>query len=267
MATSDEHAGWVYLVGAGPGDPDLLTIKAQRLLGRADVVLHDSLIDPRTLALCKPGAKLVDVGKRSGKRSTKQTEINAILCAEARTGQKIIRLKGGDPMIFGRAAEEIEALAAIGITAQIVPGITTATAVAAALGTSLTKRGVARAVHFLTGHGADGGLPPQDWVALVRAGGTIAIYMGSQSLPGLATHLIEAGMDPTTPAIAMESATWAEQRTIRATIGTLPRLAAPFRSAGPCLFLIGEALRTTQAHTTISQADQGTLSPETPARA
>ncbi len=228
----------IYLVGAGPGDPDLLTVKAARLLAAADIVLHDSLIDPRILNLATH-AILVDVGKRCGKVSTAQSEINRLLCEAAQRHGTVIRLKGGDPMIFGRATEELAALAACDIPYEIIPGITAATAAAAVLGLSLTQRRRARSLHFITGHGVDG-LPAHDWTALARTGGTIAVYMGSQTLPGLATHLIEAGMDPAMPALAAYSISLPAQHIVHGTISSLPRLVQ--HSPGPALLLIGETL-------------------------
>jgi uroporphyrin-III C-methyltransferase len=233
----------VFLVGAGPGDPDLLTVKAHRMIQNADVILHDSLVDGRVLALAKPGAALVDVGKRCGKISAPQTRINALLCDAARGGGIVVRLKGGDPMVFGRADEEMRALEAAGIEFEIIPGITTATAAAAALQLSLTKRQVSRGVHFLTGHGADGALPAHDWVALAKAGGTLVVYMGARTMFGAAAHLIEAGMDPALPAVALENAARPEQRILRATVATLGGVIEAAAPNGPLIILIGEALR------------------------
>ncbi|MDE8346634.1 MAG: uroporphyrinogen-III C-methyltransferase, partial [Acidocella sp.] len=204
----------VYLVGAGPGDPELLTVKAWRLLGRADAVLYDSLVDPRVVALARPGAKLIDVGKRCGKHALAQAQICRLLVAEAQAGGVVVRLKGGDPMVFGRATEEMEALRDAGIGFKIIPGVTAATAAAAALKLSLTKRGVARSLHFLTGHGAEDGLPAHDWVALTKSGGTIVVYMGGQTLGGLAAHLIEAGMEPDMPALAVENISLPAERVL-----------------------------------------------------
>ncbi|MBB5371884.1 uroporphyrinogen-III C-methyltransferase [Acidocella aromatica] len=232
----------VFLVGAGPGDPDLLTVKALRLLQTADVVLHDSLVGKKILTLVSNKARLVDVGKRCGKTSAAQGEICRLLVAEARAGYRVVRLKGGDPMVFGRATEEMDALRETGIAFEVVPGITAATAAAAALQISLTRREVARSVHFLTGHGAAGGLPEHDWVALARGGGTLAVYMGAQTLPGLAAHLIEAGMSPDTPALAVENAALPGQRVLSGTLGALPRLLATAAPEGPVLVLIGQAL-------------------------
>jgi uroporphyrin-III C-methyltransferase len=233
----------VFLVGAGPGDPELLTLKAVRLLQDADVILHDSLIDPRILGLVRAGARRIDVGKRCGRHSMSQSEICRLLVAEALQGHRVVRLKGGDPMIFGRATEEMEAFAAHGITYEIVPGVTTATAAAAALRLSLTQRRVSRSLHILTGHGADGNLPPHDWTALVNSGGTLAVYMGAETLSGLATHFIEAGMNPSTPAIAIENVSRPDERSIRGTIASLPFKLEQAASGSPTLILVGEALR------------------------
>jgi uroporphyrin-III C-methyltransferase/precorrin-2 dehydrogenase/sirohydrochlorin ferrochelatase/uroporphyrin-III C-methyltransferase len=240
----------VFLIGAGPGDPDLLTIKAHRLIQSAEVILHDSLVDPRILSLAADHAELVDVGKRCGKHSATQTTINQLLVGYARTGQIVVRLKGGDPMIFGRATEELESLAAANVRCEIIPGITAATAAAASLQRSLTQRGIARSLHFLTGHGAEGGLPAHDWVSLNRAGGTLVIYMGSQTIAGLASHLIEAGMSPTMPAIAVENASLPGQVVTVATISTLPnRLGNP---RGPTILLIGEAMASEDQFTAMA---------------
>ncbi len=232
----------VFLVGAGPGDPELLTLKAARLLREADVVLYDSLADPRIVALAGPAARLIDVGKRCGKHSASQAQICRLLVEEARGGHNVVRLKGGDPMVFGRATEEMDALRAHGIAFEVVPGVTAATAAAATLNLSLTRRGVARSLHFLTGHGVQGGLPAHDFVSLTKSGGTLVIYMGGETLPGLAAHFIEAGMPPNMPAILIENASLATQRNVAATIATLPRLHAARAASGPVLILIGEAL-------------------------
>jgi len=233
----------VYLVGAGPGDPELLTLKAARLIGAADAVLYDSLVDPRVLKLAGRQARLIDVGKRCGRHSMAQAQICRLLVEQARIGDMVVRLKGGDPMVFGRATEEMAALRDAGIAFEVIPGVTAATAAAASLQMSLTRRKAARSLHFLTGHGAEDGLPAHDWVALTRSGGTLVVYMGGQTIAGLASHFIEAGMAPAMPAIAVESASLATQRVIAGTIGTLPALLAAAKPAGPVLLLVGEALR------------------------
>jgi uroporphyrin-III C-methyltransferase/precorrin-2 dehydrogenase/sirohydrochlorin ferrochelatase/uroporphyrin-III C-methyltransferase len=232
----------VYLVGAGPGDPELLTIKAYNLLNQAEIILYDSLVDPRVLALARRGARLIGVGKRCGRHSIKQSEICERLVAEARTGALTVRLKGGDPMVFGRATEEMEALTAAGIAFAVIPGITTATAAAASLAKSLTQRGVSKSLHFLTGHGAQNGLPAHDWVALTKSGGTLAIYMGGQTVHGLATHFIEAGMSPEMPAVAVENVSLPSQRMLTGSLAMLPRLLENAAFEGPVLILIGAAL-------------------------
>ena len=232
----------VFLIGAGPGDPELLTLKAARLLGAAEVVLHDSLVDPRILEAA-PRARLIDVGKRCGRHSASQQEICRLLVEEALAGHVVVRLKGGDPMVFGRATEEMEALRAQGIGFEVVPGVTAATAAAAALQLSLTRRGVSRSLHFLAGHGAEDGLPAHDWVALARAGGTLVVYMGGKTLPGLAAHFIEAGMAADMPAVAVEDASLETQAVMRGTIASLPSLVEAAEPRGPLLVLIGPAMR------------------------
>jgi len=236
----------VALVGAGPGDPELLTLKAFRLIQEADILLYDSLADARIVRMASRHCEKIDVGKRCGKHSASQQQICELLVAAAKTGARVVRLKGGDPMIFGRATEEMAALDAVNIDYDIVPGITAATAAAASLQKSLTKRATARSLHFLTGHGAEGGLPAHDWVSLTKSGGTLVVYMGAKTLAGLAAHFIEAGMDPATPAIAVENASLPTQRNFPATIATLPRILATTTTTGPVLLLIGEAMDETE---------------------
>lgn len=232
----------IFLVGAGPGGADLLTVRALRLLEQADIILHDSLIGPDVLALANPKAELVDVGKRCGGKAHPQAEICRLLVEAGRSGRIVLRLKGGDAMIFGRATEEMEALRAAGLDFEVVPGVTAASAAAAALAASLTRRDISRAVHFLAAHGSEGGLPPHDWAALAAAGGTLAVYMGVRTLPALAEKLIAAGMGPDMPAAAVENVSLPGQRLWRASLGTLPALLADAAPAGPVLLLIGEAL-------------------------
>jgi uroporphyrin-III C-methyltransferase/precorrin-2 dehydrogenase/sirohydrochlorin ferrochelatase/uroporphyrin-III C-methyltransferase len=239
----------VALVGAGPGDPELLTLKALRLIREADILLYDSLADGRIVRMSSGNCERIDVGKRCGKHSASQQQICGLLVEAAKTGARVVRLKGGDPMIFGRATEEMAALDAAGIGYEIIPGITAATAAAASLQKSLTKRATARSLHFLTGHGAEGGLPAHDWVSLTKSGGTLVVYMGSKTLAGLATHFIEAGMDPAIPAIAVENASLPSQRIFPATIATLPRLLGSTATTGPVLLLIGEAMSDTDIET------------------
>ena len=232
----------VFLIGAGPGDPELLTLKAARLLEAAEVVLHDSLVDPRILAMASR-ARVIDVGKRCGRHAAPQQEICRLLVEEALAGHVVVRLKGGDPMVFGRATAEMDALQANGIGFDVVPGVTAATAAAASLRLSLTRRGISRSLHFLTGHGAEDGLPAHDWVALTRAGGTLVVYMGGKTLPGLAAHFIEAGMPADMPAVAVEDASLETQKIIRGTIASLSTQVTAAAPRGPLLVLIGPAMR------------------------
>ncbi len=235
----------VSLVGAGPGDPELLTLKALKRLQSAGVVLYDSLVDLRIIAMASPTARLIDVGKRCGRHSASQREICALLVAEALAGHNVVRLKGGDPMVFARATEEMDALRAHDIAFEVVPGITAATAAAAALELSLTQRGIARSLHFITGHGAEGGLPAHDWVSLTKSGGTLVVYMGSQTLGGTAAHLIEAGMEPGMPAVAIEHVSLGNQKIVQGTIATLPNMLDQEPFVGPVLIMIGEAMSNT----------------------
>lgn len=232
----------VFLAGAGPGAADLLTLRTARLLAEADVVLHDSLVGPDILKLVNPSAEIIDVGKRCGQASTAQAEICRLLVHQARTGRLVVRLKGGDPVIFGRLTEEMEALHQAGIGFEVVPGVTAASAAAAAASRSLTQRLLARSVHFITGHGADHGLPAHDWQALVQAGGTLAIYMGSKHLTLLVEKLLSAGLAADVPALVVESASLPGQRVVHVTLGTLSACLAGGMMNGPVLILLGPAL-------------------------
>lgn len=231
--------GRATLVGAGPGDPELLTLKALRTLADADVVLYDKLVDPSVLDLAPRGARRIDVGKRCGRHAMSQAAINALLVREVRAGGHVVRLKGGDPFVFGRGGEELEALRAAGATVEVVPGITAALAAAARLGLPLTHRGLARGLHLITAHGAEEDLPAHDWRALAEAGGTLAVYMGSRTLPRVAAALIDAGMAPETPAIAVENASLPGERRIPATLGGIAAAVTAADVEGPTLVLIG----------------------------
>lgn len=235
--------GSVVLVGAGPGDPELLTLKAVRALQSADVVLYDDLVSPETVAAARREAVKINVGKRGYKPSCTQADISDLLVSLAREGRRVVRLKGGDPMIFGRAGEEIEPVRAAGIPLEIVPGVTAAAGAAASLGISLTERDVARRVQFITAHARDGRLP-QDlgWSALTDPRATTVVYMGVRTLQALSEKLIAEGLSPDTPALLVERATWMDERRTRGTIASLPALAAAAAPAGPCLVLIGAAL-------------------------
>ncbi len=237
--------GRVILVGAGPGDPELLTLKAVRMLQSADVVLFDDLVSPRILDMARREAERIGVGKRGYKPSCTQEDIVALLLSLAAEGKTVVRLKGGDPMIFGRANEEIEALQKAGVEVSIVPGVTAASGAAAALKVSLTERDRARRVQFITAHGRDGALPADlDWSALCDPRATTIVYMGLKTLPHLSARLLAQGLDPLTPATLVERATWLDERSIRGTIASLPGLADATVLKGPCLVMIGWVLES-----------------------
>jgi uroporphyrin-III C-methyltransferase/precorrin-2 dehydrogenase/sirohydrochlorin ferrochelatase len=245
--------GTVLLVGAGPGDPELLTLKAVRVLQSADVVLFDDLVPSAIVEMARREAARITVGKRGHKPSCGQDEISALLVKLAREGKKVVRLKGGDPTIFGRANEEIEALRAAGIPFEIVPGITAASGAAAAAGVSLTERDVARRVQFITAHTKEGRLPDDlDWQALADARATTAVYMGIKTLPMLIERLLASGINPSTPALFVESASRAEERVIAASLLDLPAKVAAAGPSGPGLVLIGMALGRSLAYTKVA---------------
>lgn len=234
------RAGVVYLVGAGPGDPGLMTARSLELIASADVILHDRLIPPGALAGARAGAELVFVGKRPTDPALPQAEIEALMVERARGGKSVVRLKGGDPFVFGRGGEEAETLAAAGIPFEVVPGVTAGVAAAAYAGVPVTHRDDASAVAFATGH-EDPDKPGEslDWDALARFPGTLVVYMGVQRLSGIAERLIAAGRDPDEPAIAVERGTLAGQRTVEATLATLAGVAAEAGLRPPAIVLSG----------------------------
>ncbi len=229
--------GKVYLVGAGPGAPDLLTLRAARLLESADVVFHDALVHPDTLALARRARK-VDVGKRYGKVSTEQRFINRQLVEAARTNAIVVRLKGGDPMLFGRAQEELDALADAGIDCEVVPGVTAALAAAASLGRSLTRRGIARTVTFLTPR-VGRGESASTWLPAAMGADTVVLYMAAGASREVAAAMIEAGKSAATPVALVESATLPEERRRFTTLGWL-RDHESERASGPVVMCVGE---------------------------
>ena len=232
--------GKVHLVGAGPGAPDLLTLRAARLLESADVVLHDALVHPDTLALATR-ARLVDVGKRYGKVSTEQRFINRALIEAARTHGVVVRLKGGDPMMFGRAQEEIDALREAGIEVEVVPGVTAALAAASALRVSLTRRGIARTVAFLTPRVGKGEAASQ-WVPAALAADTVVLYMAAGAGAQIARALVDAGKPASTPVALVESATLSSESRAITNLGALAA-AGPRRAEGPVVVCVGEVFR------------------------
>jgi uroporphyrin-III C-methyltransferase len=232
--------GKVYLVGAGPGAPDLLTLRAARLLEAAGIVLHDALVHPGTLALARR-ARFINVGKRHGKVSTEQRFINRALVEAARTHDVVVRLKGGDPMIFGRAQEELDALDAAGVDCEVVPGVTAALAAAAALRVSLTRRGVARTVSLLTPR-VGNGETPSEWLPAALAADSVILYMAAGASRSIAASLIAGGKSPGTPVAVVESASLPEERRLLTTLGALEAADLP-RAAGPVAMCVGEVFR------------------------
>ncbi|WP_225025851.1 uroporphyrinogen-III C-methyltransferase [Xinfangfangia pollutisoli] len=233
--------GFVFFVSSGPGDPELLTLKAARLLAEADVVLFDDLASGPILAHAGPGAELVAVGKRAGKPSPKQDHVSRLLVDHAATGARVVRLKSGDSGLFGRLEEEILALRAAGIGYEIVPGVPSACAAAAAAGIPLTRRLTARRVQFVTGADVTGTLPEGlNWAALADPQATTVVFMGRRSFPALAARLLAEGLAPDTPALLAESVGHPEQRLTRSTLQALATtLADAPASAGPALILYG----------------------------
>jgi uroporphyrin-III C-methyltransferase len=231
-------AGKVYLVGAGPGAPDLLTLRAAEVLKRSDIVFHDALVHPDVLALAVRADK-VAVGKRCGRFATAQQFINKRLADAVHKHAVVVRLKGGDPMLFGRAQEEIAALDAAGVSCEIVPGVTSALAAAAESGVSLTQRGIARSVAFVTPRVGEGEAP-SGWVDSVAAADTAVIYMGAGQARSISAALIAAGMPRERPVLVVENATLPQVRRIALTLEELPEIAR-YGITGPTLIMVGEA--------------------------
>jgi uroporphyrin-III C-methyltransferase/precorrin-2 dehydrogenase/sirohydrochlorin ferrochelatase len=234
-------AGIVHLVGAGPGDPDLLTMKAHRLLQRADVVVYDRLVSAEVLAMARRDAERIYVGKRRANHCLSQDEINHRLVVLARAGKSVVRLKGGDPFMFGRGGEEIEALARAGIAVEVVPGITAALGCAASAGIPLTHRDHAQACVFVTGHLKNGSID-LDWPMLARPRQTVVIYMGANSLPMIASQLVAHGLPSSTPVALIENGTTDRERRVVGVLATIERLALRAQLQGPTLCVVGEVV-------------------------
>jgi uroporphyrin-III C-methyltransferase len=230
--------GTVYLVGAGPGDPDLLTLRAARLLMRAKVVVHDGLVDPAVLAMAPRGARFVSVAKQRSRHTMKQSDINALLVGEARQGHDVVRLKGGDPFVFGRGGEEMEACEEAGVPVEVVPGVSAALGAAAAARIPLTHRENASIVSFVAGQCK--GLSDQNWAGLAGVGRTLVIYMGVATSEAIAEKLIADGLAPTMPLAVVENAARPDMRVLRGPLAGLGDLVAREKVKSPALIIIGE---------------------------
>ena len=232
----------VSLVGAGPGDPELLTVRALKRLQTADVILTDDLVDPRVLALARPGARVLPVGKRGGCPSTEQQFIHELMIREARRGAQVVRLKGGDPFVFGRGGEEADALRAAGVEVEIVSGLTSGLAGPAAIGLPVTDRRHAPGVALVTGHNGEDGRSP-DWAALAKSGLTLVIYMGVARVESIVAALIEGGLRPGTPAGIVSAAHTPAQRHAITTLADLPATVRRERLASPAILIVGDVVR------------------------
>lgn len=246
MQMHDFPAGMVWLIGAGPGDPELLTCKAARLIGQASMIFHDALIGPGVLDLAGPRTRLVYVGKRAGRHSQDQRTIDQLIVAAARAGERVVRLKGGDPAIFGRADEELEACRSAGVFTAICPGITAASAAAASLGCSLTLRGLARKLTFVTAQARTGEVLDLDWAALADPQATLAIYMGKAAAGEVSRALLANGLARDTPVALVENASLPTERRISTRLDLLAFAAKAGLGSGPAILLIGAAMKSTR---------------------
>jgi uroporphyrin-III C-methyltransferase / precorrin-2 dehydrogenase / sirohydrochlorin ferrochelatase len=234
--------GIVYLVGAGPGEPELLTLRAYRLMQSADVALYDHLVSKEVLDLLPASTRRIYVGKERERHTMPQEAINDLLVRLAREGNRVLRLKGGDPFIFGRGGEEIDTLSRQGVEFEVVPGITAALGVASYAGIPLTHRDYAQACLFVTGHLKDGTID-LDWPALVRPRQTVVVYMGLLGLPGLCAGMVAHGLPEGTPAAVIQQGTTREQKVVTGTLGTLAGLVAEAMLMPPTLIIVGEVVR------------------------
>ncbi|HEX2860869.1 MAG TPA: uroporphyrinogen-III C-methyltransferase [Lacunisphaera sp.] len=235
-------SGFVWLVGAGPGASDLITLRGLKVLQGAEAVVYDELANPDLLGHCPANCELHAVGKRAGRHNATQDEINALLVSLAQSGKRVVRLKGGDPLVFGRAGEEIEALRAAGLAFEIVPGVTAATAAAASLGLPLTHRDFSSAVVFVTGHQCVANTGGLDWSALAKLRATLCFYMGVRRLPEIAHNLLHHGMPAAMPLALVSEATRPTQKITVTTLGEAERI-LPEQIVQPALVVIGEVVR------------------------
>ncbi|MGZ3173650.1 MAG: uroporphyrinogen-III C-methyltransferase [Croceibacterium sp.] len=233
-----DKVGTVYLVGAGPGDPDLLTLRAARLLARTELIVHDGLVDSAVLALANSNARFVSVAKSRARHTLPQHEINALLVREALAGRDVVRLKGGDPFVFGRGGEEAEVCRAAGVPVEVVPGVTSALGAAAAAQIPLTHRDAASVVSFVAGQCK--GLSEQNWAGLAGKGRTLVIYMGVKTAPQIAEKLMADGLAPEMPLAVIENACRPDMRVLRGPLAGLPNLVERARVKSPALIIIGE---------------------------
>ena len=252
----DVAPGTVWLVGAGPGDPDLLTRKAERLIAAADIVFYDALVGAGVLDLIPPHVERVGVGKRSGRHSKDQGTIDALIVEAALSGRRVVRLKGGDPSIFGRSTEEIAACRAAGIPVHVCPGITAASAAAASGVTSLTLRGLARRRTFVTAHARAGERLDLDWAGLAHGDATLAIYMGRAAAGEIAANLIAAGMAADTPVMIAVNVSLPSERLIRGRLDALAFLVRTIGDSDPALLLIGAAMALPPPRDPVTHADK-----------
>lgn len=243
------NPGTVWLVGAGPGDPDLLTRKAERLIAAADILFADALVGQGVIDLIPASVKIVNVGKRSGRHSKDQPTIDAMIVAAASAGKRVVRLKGGDPSIFGRSSEELKACRMAGVPVYICPGITAASAAVASAGASLTLRGSGRKLSFVTAHARAGEPLCLDWKALADPQATLAIYMGKAGCRTISEKLVAAGLSASTPAMIVENASLPNERVVRTTLALLEIATAPLTSDGPAVLLIGSSVATPNPQT------------------
>lgn len=240
IASPANQLGTVHIVGAGPGDPELLTLKAFRLIQNADIVFHDRLVSDEIMDLVRRDATRISVGKAKANHSVPQAEIHELMIQATREGQRVVRLKGGDPFVFGRGGEEVEALREAGIEASVVPGISAALGCAASAGLPLTHRDHAQTLTFVTGHAKSGDVPDLDWQALARPAQTVVVFMGVGTAPKISEHLIHAGRAASTPVAVIENGTRANEIRVFGTLAELPQLIERAGIKGPALLVIGE---------------------------